>query len=103
LSGEAAQTDQAEGYRERHPAVSELTTTTGDAVIRHIMDTTKVLLVLSLIFFAFVILHVTRAEAQAQPQQVFQVLHNGSLMSLEVLPDHNVVIRYTQRRVSMAS
>jgi hypothetical protein len=60
------------------------------------MNTMKVVLVLSLTFFAFVILHVTRAEAQVQPQQVFQVLHNGSLMSLEVLPDHHVVIRYAQ-------
>jgi hypothetical protein len=58
------------------------------------MDTMKILLVLSLIFFAFVTLHVTRAEAQVQPQQVFQILHNGSLMSLKVSADRNVVIRY---------
>ena len=35
------------------------------------------------------------APAAAQQPPV-QVLHNGSLTSLEVLPDHNVVIRYAQ-------
>ena len=35
------------------------------------------------------------APAAAQ-QPSMQVLHNGSLMSLEVAPNHNVVIRYQQ-------
>jgi hypothetical protein len=36
------------------------------------------------------------APAAAQ-QPSMQVLHNGSLMSLEAFPDHHVVIRYQRR------
>jgi hypothetical protein len=36
------------------------------------------------------------APAAAQQPPVTQVLHNGSLMSLEAYPDHRVVIRYQQ-------